>query len=501
MVKLAEQADLPHRAEARTRPVKGLSTAAAVDSQHGHGSTATLAASFSPPAKLSPNQLCGWGRLPQPGYEVFDENLARGSLEVPLSRGLGRSYGDSSLPPADRPIALNTTRADRILAFDRNTGVLRAEAGLSLWELNRLLLHRGWFTPVTPGTQFVTLGGMVAADVHGKNHHVDGCFGQHVTGLRMRLADGRTLDCGPEQQSELFWATVGGMGLTGHILEVAFTMKAIPSPWIWQESRRVPHIEAFLEALEEGARAWPMTVGWIDCVRRGKGMGRGILMAGRWAEVAEAPAKSPRQPSSLAVPFEMPSWLLGKLTVKAFNELYYWKHWPKKRAGIVSPYSFFYPLDALRQWNYLYGRRGFTQYQCVVPKEGGAARRVLDVLTHHGGASFLCVIKDCGPEGQGVLSFPKLGISIALDIAIRPETQGTVDALNACVLEEGGRIYLAKDALTRATDFQAMEPRLATFNAVRDRWDPERRLRSAQSIRLLGDPGPTVEAAPPSVSR
>ncbi|MFT3841828.1 MAG: FAD-binding oxidoreductase [Myxococcaceae bacterium] len=437
----------------------------------------------------SSSQLSGWGRLFQAGTEVQPDDLMH-APDVPLFRGLGRSYGDSSLPPPSRPMVVSTVRADRILSFDHVTGMLRAEAGLSLHEINRVFLPRGWFVPVTPGTQFVTLGGMVAADVHGKNHHVEGCFGQHVKRLKMRVASGRVLECGPDLERELFCATVGGMGLTGHILEVEFPMTRVPSPWIWQESERVPDIDSYLTGLKDAAKDWPMTVGWIDCVSRGSSMGRGILMKGRWAHAHEAPSHYPSEPPRLTVPFEVPEAVLNSLTVKAFNFGFYWKHVQKKKLGIIDPWAFFYPLDFVRDWNLGYGRRGFTQYQCVLPESAGlsAPREFLDLLTSKGGASFLCVIKDCGAQGSGMLSFPMPGTSIALDIAVRDDTQQLVDTLNEFVIGRGGRIYLAKDSFTRAEHFKQMEPRLEKFLEVRRKWDPQLKLKSAQSIRLFGDP-------------
>lgn len=422
-----------------------------------------------------------------PARERRSEDLEALTEGAVLSRGLGRSYGDSSLPPPSRPLAANTTLADRILAFDPSTGLLRAEAGLSVLALNRLFLPRRFFLPVSPGTQFVTLGGLVAADVHGKNHHVDGCFGAHVTSLRMRVADGRIVECGPDALGELFRATLGGMGLTGHVLEVEFRMKRIPTPWIWAETERMRDIDAFMDGLKSAARIWPFTMGWIDCLKRGAELGRGVLMRGRWAEPHEAPTRLPWPRPRPAVPFVLPLSLVTPLTVRVFNSLYY--HLPRRARGILNPEPFFYPLDVVSDWNRLYGPRGFTQYQCVLPEAAGrgAARRFLELLTARGGASMLCVIKDCGPEGMGMLSFPKPGISIALDIPITDHTQALVDALNDAVAAEGGRIYLAKDALTRAAHFRAMEPRLDAFLAVRRKWDPEGRIKSAQSVRLFGD--------------
>ncbi len=355
---------------------------------------------------------------------------------------------------------------------------------------------------MTPGTRFVTLGGMVAADVHGKNHHRDGTIGRHVTRLLVRLASGEVVECSREDEPELFRATLGGMGLIGHVLEVELRMVRVPSPWIHAESFPVPDVAAFVRALEESGADWPYTVGWIDCLtpgRRGRPPGRGILTRGRWAERSEAPAELPRERTGPAIPFVLPGWVLNRWSVRAFNSLYYgrtrlWRG--SARSGIVHPESFFYPLDALRHWNRLYGPRGFTQYQCVLPREaaGGpaaAAERFLRVLsgsTRRGaGASFLCVIKDCGEEGEGLLSFPRPGISIAADLPVRRGTRDLVDALDEQVIREGGRIYLAKDAFTRPERFRAMEgDRLAELERVRVKYDPEGRLSSAQSVRLLG---------------
>jgi FAD/FMN-containing dehydrogenase len=438
---------------------------------------------------LKPPTLSGWGRIPVVGRELRSEDLEALSRDAVLMRGLGRSYGDSSLPPPSHAVVAGSTLADRLLGFDPATATLRAEAGFSLAELNRLFWPRGFCAPVAPGTQFITLGGMVAADVHGKNHHRDGGFGASVLSLRMRVADGRVLECSREAHPELFRATLGGMGLTGHVLEVCCRLQRIPSPWIWQESERIHELERFIEELKRSGAEWPYTVGWIDCLKRGRGMGRGILYRGRWAHPAQAPRRPPRPKRRPTMPFVLPGWIVNRWSVRAFNSVTYYGHVPSRRRGIVHPESFFYPLDVIRHWNRLYGPRGFTQYQCVVPDSAGhgAARRFLELLTGRGGASMLCVIKDCGAEGEGLLSFPKPGISIALDIPVRDSSQSLVDALNELVIAEGGRVYLAKDQFTRADHFRAMEPRLPEFLAVRRRWDPEGRLRSAQSVRLLGD--------------
>jgi decaprenylphospho-beta-D-ribofuranose 2-oxidase len=433
--------------------------------------------------------LRGWGSAPVvPGHEVHSEDLARLTEGMPLTRGLGRSYGDSSLPAArDRRVA-SATLADRILSFDPQSGLLRAEAGLSLSDLYRLFLPRGWFVPVTPGTQFVTVGGMVAADVHGGNHHVAGCFGGHVTRLRMRVADGRIVDCSRTEERDLFRATLGGMGLTGHILEVEFKMAPVTSPWMWGETERVNNVGEFVDVLARAAADWPFTKGWIDCVSRGKSLGRGVMYRARWATPGEAPPQPPAHKKGFAVPLNMPSWAVNHLTTRIYNELYFRTH-PTKRPGIVHPDVFFYPLDGIRHWNRLFGRKGFTQYQCVIPHGSGlrAVTAVLEMVAKQGTASPVCVIKDCGPEGEGLLSFPKKGISVAIDFPVRSWTRPLIDALNEMVIGEGGRVYLAKDAFTRREHFERMEPRLGEWQAIRRRWDPEGRLRSAQSERLLGD--------------
>ncbi len=436
--------------------------------------------------------LSGWGRLAAPGREVLGENLDRLTRGMPLSRGLGRSYGDASLPPAERPVAVGTRLADRILSFDAESGLLRAEAGLSLRVINQVFLARGWASPVLPGTQDITLGGMVASDVHGKNHHLDGTFGRHLDHLRVRLPGHagdveRVIVCSATEEPDLFRATLGGMGLTGHILEVAVRLKPIPSPWVWAETEPVPNLGAFLQALDDAAQAWPFTMGWIDALKQGRGMGRGIVYRGRWATPDEAPARMPTAKRRLQVPVDLPSWVLSRPTVRLFNLAMFRKHPPWVRRGILHPESFFHPLDAIGHWNRIYGRRGFTQYQCVLPRAAGrgAVQRFMERLTASGAASFLSVIKDCGAEGEGLLSFPQAGTTVALDLPVRDDTQRVVDELNELVIAEKGRIYLSKDAFTRAEHFRAMEPRLAAWQAVRKRYDPEGRLASALSVRLL----------------
>jgi decaprenylphospho-beta-D-ribofuranose 2-oxidase len=435
----------------------------------------------------------GWGRHPvRPGSVVRPTRLAIPKGTGPLlPRGLGRAYGDAAVPVSTDELVIETARADRILDFDAASGRLTCEAGLSLGELIRVVLPRGWFPPVTPGTQFVTVGGCVATDVHGKNHHRDGSFGGFVERLKLRTADGGELVCGPAQEHDLFLATVGGMGLTGLIVEVTFRLRRVESPWIVLETQRMDGLDQMLEGLRASARDWPYTVGWIDCLARRGALGRGILMRGRHASRQEAGTRRPSPRPGRRVPVDAPAWLLNPSFVRLFNRVYHARHRGGGEARLVSYERFFYPLDALLDWNRLYGRRGFLQYQCAIPQRAGATpvAALLEALARRGAASFLAVIKDFGPGSAAYLSFPVEGTTLSLDLAYqgRP-TEELVHELNAVVLEAGGRVYLAKDAVTRAEDFALMMPRLAEWKAVRDRWDPDRRFRSAQSARLFGDP-------------
>jgi decaprenylphospho-beta-D-ribofuranose 2-oxidase len=440
--------------------------------------------------------LSGWGRTFVPGREVRSENLPAVTRNAVLTRGLGRSYGDASLPPANTLELAGSTLADRILGFDADTGVLRAEAGLVLSDMNRLFLPRGFFTPVTPGTRFVTLGGMVASDVHGKNHHVDGTIGRHVQRLLVQTATGRIIECSREHEPELFLATLGGMGLTGHILEVQLKLHKVPSPWIYRESYKIDNLDELLVKLKEAGKQWPFTVAWIDTIATGKNLGRGILYVGRWAEKNEAPDSLPKpQQHLLTMPFALPSGLLNRFTIAMFNRLVYYAHTKPQKQDICDPDTFFYPLDKVGLWNRAYGAAGVTQHQAVIPDEAGAAgvRRLIELLAETGQSSFLSVIKDCGPEGDGLISFPRPGMSLALDIPITSRTQEVIDRLNRHVLDCGGRIYLTKDGFTKREDFRAMEPRLDAFLAVKAKWDPDSKIHSALSDRLFGPPRASEE--------
>jgi decaprenylphospho-beta-D-ribofuranose 2-oxidase len=435
----------------------------------------------------------GWGRFPvRPGRVIRPEQLhvPEGQTGI-LPRGLGRAYGDAAVPAMPGDLVIDTTRADRVLDFDPCSGRITCEAGLSLAEVIRLFLPRGWFPPVSPGTKFVTIAGCVAADVHGKNHHRDGSFGRFVERLVVITADGRPVITSPTEESELFRATVGGMGLTGLIAEVTFRLRPAESSWVVEETEPMPSLGEMLSGLRAAAPAWPYTVGWIDALALGRELGRGVLIRGRHATAAEAGGHSPPTPRTVRVRLDAPGWLLNPVLMRAFNAAYYrWRGGSVQRR-LVHYETFFYPLDALLDWNRLYGRRGFLQYQCVIPRAAGEEpiSLVLRRLARGGAVSCLGVIKDCGPEAPFYLSFPMEGVTLALDLPYRgPATEALVHDLNRIVIEAGGRIYLAKDALTRASDCARMMPRLGEWLQVRDRWDPKRRFRSAQSARLFENP-------------
>ncbi len=430
--------------------------------------------------------LSGWGRVFGPGREIASEDIEALTRDATLTRGLARSYGDSSLPDPRDGVVASSRLADRILSFDETTGTLRAEAGFSLLQINRTFWKRDFAAPVGPGTQFITLGGMVSADVHGKDHHATGAFGVHVSALRMRLSSGDIVTASRTENTDLFKATIGGMGLMGHILDVTFKLPKISSAWVAIETERMPDIDSYLAGLKDAARRFPFTMGWIDTLGASGNLGRGVLMRGRWATKDEARPGVPMPLVRPGLPIVLPDFAISRFTVSAFNALFYAAHSVIAPRKIEHPETFFYPLDAIRNWNRLYGRRGFTQYQCVIPDVAGpeGVKSFLNLLRRTGGSSMLSVIKDCGDEGEGLLSFPLKGTSVALDLPVRDDTQKVVDTLNAHLIELGGRVYLAKDRFTRAADYRRMDRRIDNWKAIKQKYDPQGRLRSAQSARL-----------------
>ena len=435
--------------------------------------------------------LAGWGRYPRVECRVIaprsrDEVVAAVAEQRSLiARGNGRAYGDSALNTA---ATLDLRRADRFIAFDAATGVLEAEAGALLADVLGCLVPRGWFPPVTPGTKFVTLGGMLAADVHGKNHHKAGAIGDYVASLELALADGRIVRCARDENAELFAATLGGMGLTGTILSVQLKLQPIETAYIRQETLRARDLDETM-ALFEASRDWTYSVAWIDCLARENELGRALLYRGEHARRDELSADKQAAPLAVAarrtcrVPFDLPAVVLNRWSVGAFNRLYY-RH-AKPGTAIIDYDRFFYPLDAILEWNRMYGRGGLVQYQCVLPKATSHAglTALLSRIAAAGAGSFLSVLKLLGP-GRGMLSFPMEGYTLALDFRADPPNLALLGELDAIVTAHGGRVYLAKDARIAADDFRRGYAMLGEFAAVRAKVDPERKFSSLQSQRL-----------------
>ncbi|MDR3562452.1 MAG: FAD-binding oxidoreductase [Negativicutes bacterium] len=383
-----------------------------------------------------------------------------------LGYGLGRSYGDSCLNGGGG--LLITDRLDRCLSFDTTTGILRAEAGLSIAEINRLSIPKGWFVPVTPGTKFVTLGGAVANDVHGKNHHVTGTFGRHVRRLALRRSDGSVTECAPDHESDLLRATIGGLGLTGLIEWVEIGLQPISSAEIEMESIRFSNVDAFFDLSADSA-SWPYTVSWIDVLSQGSSLGRGIFMRGRHATTG--PLNPKVSGKALTVPFTPPVGLVRPLSVRLFNEAYY-RRPGATFCGRTHFDPFFYPLDSVHHWNRVYGPRGFFQYQSVLPPEAARAgtREMLKQIAASGQGSCLVVLKNFGDlPSAGMLSFPAVGTTLALDFPNRGErTLALFAALDAVVSKAGGRLYAGKDARMSPAMFRAGYPELKDFSRFVD---------------------------------
>ena len=387
-----------------------------------------------------------------------------------LPFGLGRSYGDSCLN--DGGVLLLTTSLNHIVAFDDEHGLFRCEAGVSLDEVLKVIVPRGWFLPTTPGTKFVTVGGAIANDIHGKNHHRAGTFGCHVTRFELLRSDGKRLLCSPVENSEWFAATIGGLGLTGLITWAEFKLRRIANAMIDVESVKFANLDQFFKISAESDQHFEYTVSWLDCLAKGTALGRGIFMRGNHAgpEIQNLqPHRSPR----LRVPIDFPNFALNHYSIKAFNTLYDARARGPVSRKVMHYDPFFYPLDALKDWNRIYGRRGFFQYQCVVPFTNGheAMRAVIARIASSGQGSFLAVLKTFGEkESPGMLSFPFQGVTLALDFPNNgPETLALFTELDRIVLAAGGRLYPAKDARMPAHAFQEHYSRWREF---RDYLDP-----------------------------
>lgn len=456
--------------------------------------TDTLATPL-PPSRVE--QLTGWGRTAPTRATVTTVRTADDVAAVVagsgprgvLARGLARSYGDAAQNAGGA--VLDLTGLDRVLAADLVAGTLDVEAGASLDRLMQLFVPLGWFVPVTAGTRYVTVGGAIAADIHGKNHHRVGSFGAHVAWLDLLTADGQVRRVGPDADPDLFWATVGGMGLTGVIVRARVQMKAIETARVLVDTDRTPDLDALLELLTTTDHHYDYSVAWIDCVAKGRRMGRSVLTRGRFARRDELPRRAQADPLRyrgdvrLSMPPVIPGGLLNTLTVSAFNELWYRKAPKRRRDQLQTIPTFFHPLDGVGEWNRVYGPGGFVQYQFLVPfGQEDALRTALERIAGSGAASFLAVLKRFGEGDPGFLSFPAPGWTLALDIPVGRHLARLLDDLDELVAGAGGRIYLAKDARVRPEVFAGMYPELDRFRAVRARVDPDGVFTSDLARRL-----------------
>ena len=424
-----------------------------------------------------------WGRLQQVEHTLLalsdvSRVQARISAAIPgLPFGCGRSYGDVCLNPGGRLWGMSGL--DRFISFNSATGVLHCEAGMTLRDIQRMTVPRGWILPVTPGTQIVTVGGAIANDIHGKNHHLRGTFGHHLRRIVLIRTDGERIECGPDEASDWFSATVGGMGLTGVIVEAEIQLQKVGGPWLLSET--IPHdtLDEFFSLSNESLAEWEYSVSWIDCLSR---KGRGIFQRAN-------PLPALRQSSpigrNMGMPFVPPVSLVNRWTLRPFNEVYYRSQRRRMGPNVVHYEPFFYPLDNVQHWNRMYGPRGFYQYQCVLPKNAGApaVEAMLIEIARSGQGSFLAVLKTFGDRPPaGLLSFPREGTTLALDFPNHGEiTLGLFRRLDAIVRAAAGRIYPAKDARMSREMFEAGFENIGDFLPYRDMG-----IRSAMSQRLMG---------------
>lgn len=438
-------------------------------------------------------KLSGWGRYPVLEAQVHAPrtvdalaDLVRAQQGV-IARGNGRAYGDSAISEA---ATIHIRHLNRMFAFDPKTGQLTAEAGVLLGDIIDSFLPRGWFPMVTPGTKYVTLGGAIAADVHGKNHHADGSFRNCVDWVEVMGADASITRCSPRDNAELFDHTLGGMGLTGIILRAAIRLRPVESAWIRQKTIPAPNLHAAMTAFEK-AHSATYSVAWIDCLAKGDDLGRSLVMLGEHASVGDLSPEQAANPLQIKpkrkrrVPFDFPGFALSRFSVRAFNAFYYRAGLRKRGDELVDWDSYFYPLDSILDWNRIYGRKGFAQFQCVLPLDRSEAglSALLKHIAKNGAGSFLAVLKRLGPQ-DSAFSFPMEGYTLALDFPVSKSTLMLMDQLDQITIQHGGRFYLAKDSRMKAATLRASDPRSVSFRNLREARGFSQRFRSAQAERL-----------------
>ncbi|MBT7557979.1 FAD-binding oxidoreductase [Candidatus Woesearchaeota archaeon] len=429
-------------------------------------------------------RLLSWGNYPKIEnltFSFYKNSTLRHIIDKHnelIPYGNGRSYGDSAL--SKNIIKVRTY--NYFLNFDKTNGLLHVQAGVLLSEILDVFVPRGWFLKITPGTKLITIGGAIASDVHGKNHHVDGCFSESVEMFKVMLPDGEIVKCSKQENSELFKATCGGMGLTGVILDAKISLKKINSKYINQITIKTRNLKETFEAFEE-YKGKPYSVAWIDCLAKGNELGKCLLMVGDFSDDGNLDYQTKNK---LNIPFNFPSFLLNTLSVKVFNFLYYGKVRKKVSKQIVDIDTFFYPLDAIDNWNRIYGKNGFTQYQFILPIETSfnGLEEILKKISNSGKGSFLAVLKLYGQANDNYLSFPMKGYSLALDFKIEKGLFELLDELDKIVLKYKGRIYLAKDVRVRKEVFEQGYPQIDKFRSLRRRYKMNNKFNSLQSQRV-----------------
>lgn len=406
-------------------------------------------------------KVTNWGNFPIVEKEMKSEDSFRKIKEFVqnhnevIARGNGRCYGDASLGES----IFSTKKLNKFISFDRLNGIIECESGVLLSDVLEISVPQGYFLYVTPGTKLISIGGAIASDVHGKNHHSEGCFSEYVLDFKLMTENGDIIICSKEENSEKFYATIGGMGLTGIILSARFKLKNIETAYIRQESIKAENLDEIFRLFDE-SESWTYTVAWIDCLQKGKNIGRSILMRGEHAFAHELPQKFSKNPLRLkkkfspTVPFYFPGFVLNALTVKLFNLLYFKRQTKKEVKNIIDYETYFYPLDAINDWNKIYGKSGFIQYQMVIPKENGkeGMKKILETIANSGNGSFLAVLKLFGKNNpEAYNSFPIEGYTLALDFKVNSKLKKLVEQLDQTVQEFGGRIYLTKDSMSKSS--------------------------------------------------
>jgi decaprenylphospho-beta-D-ribofuranose 2-oxidase len=439
------------------------------------------------------DRISGWGRFPSMQADIFSPRSAAelsnyfknaGESFQGISRGLGRSYGDSSLANH----VIQTRHLDNFISFDEEAGILCCNAGVTLGTILDNFAARGWFLPVVPGTRFVTVGGAIASDVHGKNHHLDGSFSNHLVSLRLLLASGEVISCSESEHAEIYHATCGGMGLTGVVVDATLQLRRISSAFINQQSIKTSNLRDCFDQIEAHNSAH-YSVAWLDCMAQGEELGRALLFLGEHCSMDQRNERDERRNlrnSTLNVPFTTPAMLLNRYSMRLFNRLYYKAAGRPASSSRIHYKKYFFPLDSISNWNRLYGGQGFLQYQFVLPPETAyeGIHKVLSRITAAGKGSFLSVLKKFGEANANMLSFPTSGYTLTLDFKYEADLLPLLDQLDSIVLQHGGRLYLAKDARMSEAMFKSSYPRWQEFAVLREKIGATAVFSSLQSQRL-----------------